>query len=362
MVAPADKQHCIAGLALIIHSSAEKLILIFNRYTKLGVLMSKAKTMYRMAKGLMIGRLFKKRVPINVMWRITNRCNAKCSYCYIRKQKKKELSTEQIFSIIDGLDSLGCARIGFVGGEAFIREDFGRIVDYVKSKGIYLTLVSNGLLVQKNMDIVKKLDCLVLSFDGRKENHEKGRKGGSYHGLMRTFEICRKNRISVLTNTVLNKFNLEDIPFILDTATEFGFDCTFNVLQGGDCPSNSDYREALKTLLKHKKAGAPIVLSEKTIQFLINWPNYAKFRLNKGKGFTCWAGHLLYNIDTDGKIAACDIMTHIRENPSVLEGLERAINAVDKGRCKVCTCAHVIEYNHMFSLRPEVISSWLRIV
>jgi MoaA/NifB/PqqE/SkfB family radical SAM enzyme len=325
-------------------------------------LVGKAKAAYRVAKGLLIGKLFNKRVPINVMWRVTNRCNAKCTYCQIRKQKKKELSTSQIFKIIDELDSLGCARIGFVGGEAFIREDFGAIVDYVKSKGIYVTLVSNGILVPSNMDIVRKLDCLVLSFDGRKENHEKGRMKGTYNQLMKAFEVCKDNRINVLTNTVLNKHNLDDIDFILDTVNKHGYHCTFNLLQGGDYPKAEDYRRALLKLKKRKMEGAPIVLSENAIQFLHDWPDYEKCMSKDFKGFKCWAGELIFNIDTDGKIAACDIMSHVKKNPSAQSGLKKAIENVSKEGCVACTCAHVIEYNYMFSLSPEVISSWLRVV
>jgi MoaA/NifB/PqqE/SkfB family radical SAM enzyme len=322
----------------------------------------KAKAAYRVAKGLLIGKLFNKRVPVNVMWRITNRCNAKCSYCHIRKEKKKELTASQIFKIIDELDSLGCARIGFVGGEAFIRKDFEEIVDYVKSKGIYVTLVSNGILAPANMKIVRKLDCLVLSFDGRKETHDKGRMKGSFDKLMKTFDICKKNGINVLTNTVLNKYNLNDLEFVVKKAKEYGFNCTFNILQGGDYPNAEDYRKALRHLKILKESRAPIVLSSQTIQFLHDWPDYSKCTSKDFKGFKCWAGELIFNIDTDGKIAACDIMTHAKDNPSALASVRSAIEKVSKDGCQACTCAHVIEYNYMFSLSPKVIASWLKVV
>jgi len=82
----------------------------------------------------------------------------------------------------------------------------------------------------------------------------------------------------------------------------------------------------------------------------------------KHHGFKCWAGQLIFNIDTDGRIAACDIMSHIKnDNPDCVKlGLKAAIKEVSKNGCQACTCAHVIEYNYMFSFYPDVIIDWLK--
>lgn len=307
-----------------------------------------------------------RRTPVNVMWRITNKCNSRCSYCDIWKREQKELDTEQILTMIDEMKVCGTQRIGFVGGEAFLRRDFEEIVDYVKSKGIYCTLVSNGCLVPKNLRVLKKLDYLVLSFDGKKKNHENGRMKGSFDIVMKAFRFCKRNKVKVLTNTVLNKHNLNDIDYILDTVSEYGFRCTFNVLQGGDCyPEPEEYRKVFDKLIKRKDEGAPIVLSKKAMRFLRGWPDYTNFMTKENiHGFKCWAGELIFNIDTDGKIAACDIMAHVKKNnPSCVEhGFSKAYKLVEKDGCKACTCAHVIEYNYMFSLKPQVIKDWTKLV
>ena len=107
------------------------------------------------------------------------------------------------------------------------------------------------------------------------------------------------------------------------------------------------------------------MLSKRAMRYLRKWPDYKRFMTKKKvKGFRCWAGELIYNIDTDGKIAACDIMTHVKQdNPSCVElGLKKAIRKVSKDGCKACTCAHVIEYNYMFSFRPDVIFDWSKLV
>jgi MoaA/NifB/PqqE/SkfB family radical SAM enzyme len=84
--------------------------------------------------------------------------------------------------------------------------------------------------------------------------------------------------------------------------------------------------------------------------------------MRRHENFTCWAGQLIFNIDTDGRIAACDVMSHMRkDNPNVLKGLKKAIGEVKKD-CEACTCAHVIEYNYMFSFKPDVVWDWARMV
>ena len=325
------------------------------------------KNLLNIANAVLFANIFNKKTPINIMWRITNKCNYRCSYCEIWRERHKDLNTNQILSLIDQMTECGTQRIGFVGGEAFLRRDFEQIVDYVKEKGIYVTLVSNGSLVSSNIRIVKKLDCLVLSFDGRKGNHEKGRCRGSFDNVIKAFKICKKNKIKLITITVLNKYNLNDIDYVLDMARKYRFKSNFHLLQGkADCyPSNNQYKNAINYLIKRKKNGAPILSSLKTLKFLKDWSDYKKFitRRNPNK-FKCWGGELIFNIDTDGKIAACDILTHmLKNNPSCIDlGFEKAFKLVRKNGCKACTCAQYIDYNYMFSLSPSVIFDWIKFI
>ncbi len=63
-------------------------------------------------KAILFANLFHKKTPINVMWRITNRCNSRCEYCNIPLRKQKEPTTEQILDLIDQMKQAGTQRIG----------------------------------------------------------------------------------------------------------------------------------------------------------------------------------------------------------------------------------------------------------
>lgn len=319
------------------------------------------------AKAVLLAHIFNSKIPVNVMWRITNKCNSKCKYCTIRDRCQKELSTSEIFSLIDQMAKLGTQRIGFVGGEALLREDFGQILDYVKKKGIYVTLVSNGYLIPKKINLVKKLDCLVLSFDGKKLNHERDREIGAYKKLMDAIKAVSKEKLNLLTNTVLTKYNLKDIDFILETAKKYGFRCTFNLLQGARdmMPCDEEYKDAIQKLIISKKKRMPIVLSFKTLNILKNWGDYKKFVSSEPvKDLKCWAGKLIFNIDTDGSIEPCDILSNTKKkHPNCVKlGLKKAISIMKQPKCKSCTCAHVMEYSHIFSFSLPVIWDWSKVV
>jgi MoaA/NifB/PqqE/SkfB family radical SAM enzyme len=51
----------------------------------------------------------KERIPLVGGIELTERCNLKCAHCYIAYDpKKKEMSSEEIFRILDEITDAGC--------------------------------------------------------------------------------------------------------------------------------------------------------------------------------------------------------------------------------------------------------------
>lgn len=85
----------------------------------------------------------KKSIPFRATIELTYRCNLKCVHCYITEDKfKKELSLNEICSILDQLADLGCLHLSITGGEIFIREDIFEILTYAKKKGFKFPLLT----------------------------------------------------------------------------------------------------------------------------------------------------------------------------------------------------------------------------
>ena len=101
-----------------------------------------------------------------VSWSLTFLCNQRCSYCDVWKYRKEELDLPQVEKIIDELSCLGTKWISFTGGEPLLRSDLESIIAYAKSKNIYVSVSTNGVLVPEKINILKLADKVKLILDG----------------------------------------------------------------------------------------------------------------------------------------------------------------------------------------------------
>ena len=331
----------------------------------------KFKNQLMMGLGALKGNLLRKRIPLNVMYSITNRCLSHCTYCDIPTRQQVELTTEQSKNLIDQIVDAGAQRIGIWGGEPLVREDIGEIIDYSKEKGLFVSLDTNGYLVPKMLDKIKNVDILVISFDGPEKAHDANREPGSYRKCMEAIKAATKE-MSVWTITVLTKNNLDSIDFILDNAHKYGYFATFQLLHhnqkmAGDTtglkPSHEEYRKAIEKILSEKKKGAPIVSSLPYLNHLLRWEDLTVPQLfgeNRRNIVKCWAGLLYCNVDVDGSVYPCSIVIDEMESKNFLDvGFKEAFMSATQEKCRACTASCYTEYNYMFSFHPMVVWNWV---
>ncbi len=328
--------------------------------------------LFKMGTATLKYHLLGKRTPTNLMFSVTDRCNARCKYCGIPLRAKPELPTGDIFRLIDEFVDLGGSRIALWGGEPLIREDIVEIINYCKSKKLLTSLDTNGYLVPKLINEISSLDVLVISLDGEKKIHDTNREEGSYDKVIRALELSCK-RMNVWTITVLTKNNLGSIDFILDKAKQYGFSTSWQLLHhqvlgseesGGMYPSSGEYQRAIEKLMERKKSGSPIVNSMQYFKYIHDWPDYKHAYLKgKWKGLSCYAAGLYFNIDTDGKVYPCSVLVGLVPALNAIEvGLKKAFDYVKDIPCQSCTAGCFVEYNYVYSLNPLVIKNWYKYV
>lgn len=89
-----------------------------------------------------------KGIPLNGEMDLTYRCNLKCGHCYgVCEPNKKELTTQEVFRILDEMKQAGCLWLLLSGGEPLLRKDFWEIYIYAKKGGFVITLFTNGTLI-----------------------------------------------------------------------------------------------------------------------------------------------------------------------------------------------------------------------
>jgi MoaA/NifB/PqqE/SkfB family radical SAM enzyme len=125
--------------------------------------------------------------PATVSFTITNACNLKCRMCgqwseegYIRSAKENLQHSLKLADWKKLTDELAAHQISSVilrGGEPFLFPDIIELLEYINSKGIFISLDTNGTLLKKYAaDIVRIGNIhITISVDGPEEIHDKVR-------------------------------------------------------------------------------------------------------------------------------------------------------------------------------------------
>lgn len=84
---------------------------------------------------------------------LTYRCNLKCPHCYCPTYKDDagELTTAEIFTLLDALKERGYLWLTLTGGEPLLRKDFSQIYLYAKSLGFLVGIFTNGQLLTEGV-------------------------------------------------------------------------------------------------------------------------------------------------------------------------------------------------------------------
>lgn len=136
--------------------------------------------------------------PKYVGWDCTRRCNLNCEHCGAKKETyQKELSIEQVKTIIDRLVEIGSQYFETTGGEPLLRKDILDIFQYAKNKGLKTGLATNGFLVNElNAPVIAKyFDLIQISLDGPEEIHNKIRGNDqAFRKVIEAVGLLQKNK------------------------------------------------------------------------------------------------------------------------------------------------------------------------
>jgi molybdenum cofactor biosynthesis protein A len=92
---------------------------------------------------------------------LTDSCNFRCSYCMPEEEIQcmphaQLMQAEEIVNLAKVFVHLGVTKIRLTGGEPLVRKEFPQIVEALSGLPVELTFTSNGVLVHKHIDLMKK--------------------------------------------------------------------------------------------------------------------------------------------------------------------------------------------------------------
>jgi Fe-coproporphyrin III synthase len=159
-----------------------------------------------------------------------SRCNCRCVMCDIWKanHNKKEISFEELSRHMDQFSKWKVREVLLSGGEPLMHSNLWKLVALLKENHISVTMLSTGLLLEKNAtEIVNYCKEVIVSLDGSREVHNKIRNiPNAFEKLADGVQAIKKQKreLRITARCVLQKQNYFDFENIVSAAAEIGID------------------------------------------------------------------------------------------------------------------------------------------
>ncbi len=158
-----------------------------------------------------------------VIWNLIRRCNLNCLHCYSLSADVDfpgELSTEEVFAVMDDLKAFRVPVLILSGGEPLLRPDIFEISRRAKDLGFYVGLSSNGTMIDQAMSeriAAVGYDYVGVSLDGIGAVHDRFRRqAGAYEAALSGIRLCHERGVKVGLRFTMTERNVESLPEMLD--------------------------------------------------------------------------------------------------------------------------------------------------
>ena len=166
-----------------------------------------------------------------VIWNLLRRCNLACKHCYTTSADidfPGELTTEEIFSVMEDLRAFKVPVLILSGGEPLLHPDIFKISQRAKDMGFYLALSSNGTrITAHNIEQIAAMNYhyVGVSLDGMPATHDRFRRmQGSFDEALRGIQLCLDKGIKVGIRFTLTQDNYADFPALLQLMDDYAID------------------------------------------------------------------------------------------------------------------------------------------
>lgn len=145
---------------------------------------------------------------------IGNKCNLNCEFCFW-DQRYPDSNFELKKKIIDEIIKSGIKKVTLSGGEPTLAKDFLKILKYMHSKGLIITLHTNGLTSNKKLatSIARYVSKVGLSFDGSDSEKSKNirQHKNFFRHTLHVIDLYTNLKKEVNVKTCVTKQNIDDL-------------------------------------------------------------------------------------------------------------------------------------------------------
>lgn len=285
---------------------------------------------------------FNKKTPISLIHFITNRCNARCSFCFIDFENENTFKGELTLDEIEKLTkSFGKSllNVNFTGGEPFARKDIIDIAKiYIRNttiQSIYVT--TNASLPDRIKKFAEEIILydndinltFQISIDDFPEQHNKVRKiDNLFDSCLKTYRtlLDMNKRISPVVSITVTHENCENIKdifyYLTDKCGVKALKCTI-VRDEGVYKTPKEKKEKIykaytwltEKIHEYSKTGKIINYNKNSLQGRlhnkkdqISWSMTKKMYMEPHYISPCHAGSLFGIITANGMVYPCEIL------------------------------------------------------
>ena len=168
-------------------------------------------------------------IPPRFTFTITSKCNLRCPTCqYVLKdsaffENSSFMRIEDFKSILNQYKRY-ITNLTLTGGEATLHPELEKFIDFSISQGLKVSLISNGILILKQLSAIKKLHDLNITLDAVDFQSFARNRGGTakqWDHIMESLETLRENKIKFTISFLATRKNISELFQLIEFADAF---------------------------------------------------------------------------------------------------------------------------------------------
>ena len=281
---------------------------------------------------------------------ITQKCPLNCTYCFEHCKSNKDIDFDMFISSLfknGDFSTLGTSSFYIFGGEPLMNTEFiEKLINYIDEskvigyndkkeyiKSITQNLITNGVLIDKHIDLLKKYKIgLQISIDGPEDINDKYRVdhagNGHFKDIMKNIELCKQNGIRYSFHGVLSRENYSEFCRINEFFLEKRVENTDPKSKDHSSLLDIFYKNYLQIVFEEDitDEDIDIILEQfyKTVEMIMTTPllkdydysvrkEIAEGFLNR-RGGMCSAGNTMFSYDDDFNVFPCHRLNTSQES------------------------------------------------
>ncbi|MGD9080800.1 MAG: radical SAM protein [Desulfobacterales bacterium] len=168
-------------------------------------------------------------IPPRFTFTITSKCNLRCPTCqYVIKdesffENSSFMPIEDYKSILNQYKNF-ITNLTLTGGEVTLHPELEKLIDFSISQGLKVSLISNGILIRKQLSAIKKLYDLNITLDAVDFQSFARNRGGTekqWDRIMEGLNTLKDHGIKFTVSFLVTRKNIDELFQLIEFADAF---------------------------------------------------------------------------------------------------------------------------------------------